>query len=152
LAAATLSGLSTLSGPRHGGAWQSAVRLAEQARSLGARESIRMTLSTEGVVRPFGHQLYPHGDMRARAIMASFEVPPLYVELASTGEELLGESVNIDFALAAMAAAFGLPAEAPLIIFALSRSAGWLAHAMEQVLTGRLIRPRARYTGPPVTP
>jgi citrate synthase len=41
LAAATLSGLSTLSGPRHGGAWQSAVRLAEQAGSLGAREAIR---------------------------------------------------------------------------------------------------------------
>ncbi|MET0445305.1 MAG: citrate synthase, partial [Pseudorhodoplanes sp.] len=152
LAAATLSGLSTLSGPRHGGAWQSAFRLAEQARFLGAREAIRMTLSTEGVVRPFGHQLYPHGDMRARAIMASFEVPPLYVELAATGEQLLGESVNIDFALATMAAAFGLPAEAPLVIFALSRSTGWLAHAMEQVLTGRLIRPRARYTGPPVTP
>ncbi len=152
LAAATLSGLSTLSGPRHGGAWQSAVRLAEQAKALGAREAIRMTLATERMVRPFGHQLYPHGDMRARAIMASFEVPPLYLELAATGEELLGESVNIDFALATMAAAFGMPAEAPLVIFALSRSTGWLAHAMEQVLTGRLIRPRARYIGPPVTP
>jgi citrate synthase len=150
LAAATLSGLSTLSGPRHGGAWQSAVRLAEQAGSLGAREAIRATLATEGLVRPFGHQLYPQGDIRAKAIMAAFEVPALYVALAETGEELLGEAANIDFALAAMAAAFELPVDAPLVVFALSRSTGWLAHAMEQVLTGHLIRPRARYTGVPI--
>lgn len=150
LAAATLSGLSTLSGPRHGGAWQSAVRLAQQAGSLGAREAIRLTLATEGAVRPFGHQLYPQGDIRAKVIMAAFEVPALYIELAETGEELLGEAANIDFALAAMAAAFALPADAPLVVFALSRSTGWLAHAMEQVLGGHLIRPRARYTGVPI--
>jgi citrate synthase len=150
LAAATLSGLSTLSGPRHGGAWQSAARLAEQAGSLGAREAIRMMLATEGVVRPFGHQLYPHGDIRAKAVMAAFEVPALYVELGATGEELLGEPANIDFALAAMASAFDLPHDAPLVLFALSRSAGWLAHVMEQVESGHLIRPRARYTGLPI--
>jgi citrate synthase len=37
-------------------------------------------------------------------------------------------------------------------MFGAARSAGWLAHAMEQVLGGRLIRPRARYAGPPLEP
>ena len=41
-----------------------------------------------------------------------------------------------------------VPEEAPIIIFALARTAGWLAHAMEQIESGHLIRPRARYVGP----
>ena len=65
-------------------------------------------------------------------------------------EELVGESVNVDFALTAMTSAYHLPHDAPLIIFALARTVGWLAHAMEQSTSGRLIRPRARYVGPPV--
>jgi citrate synthase len=148
LSAATLSGLATLTGPRHGGAWISVTVLAEKAASVGVREAIRGMLSSEGVVRAFGHRLYPHGDPRARALIASFAAPPLYASLAEAGEELLGEPINIDYALAALAAAFGLPEDAPLVIFALSRTAGWLAHAMEQVESGHLIRPRARYAGP----
>ncbi|EUB95546.1 Citrate synthase [Rhizobium sp. CF080] len=148
LSAATLSGLATLTGPRHGGAWISVTMLAEKAASVGVREAIRSMLSSEGVVRAFGHRLYPHGDPRARALMASFEAPPLYVSLAEAGEELLGEPINIDFALAALAATFKLPEDAPLVIFALSRTVGWLAHAMEQIESGHLIRPRARYAGP----
>ncbi|CAN7343670.1 citrate synthase [Neorhizobium sp. LjRoot104] len=148
LSAAALSGLATLTGPRHGGAWISVTTLVEKAASVGVREAIRGMLSSEGVVRPFGHRLYPHGDPRARALMASFEAPQLYGLLAEAGEDLLGEPINIDFALAALAATFELPEDAPLVIFALSRTAGWLAHAMEQVESGHLIRPRARYAGP----
>jgi citrate synthase len=148
LSAATLSGLAALTGPRHGGAWISVTMLAEKAASVGVREAIRSMLSSEGVVRPFGHRLYPHGDPRARALMASFEAPPLYVSLAEAGEDLLGEPINIDFALAALAATFVLPEDAPLVIFALSRTVGWLAHAMEQIESGHMIRPRARYAGP----
>lgn len=147
LSAATLSGLAALTGPRHGGAWLSVTRLAEQAASVGVREAIRGMLSSEGVVRPFGHRLYPDGDPRAKAIMASFEVPALYAALAEAGEDLLGEPANLDFALAALAATFDLPADAPLVIFALARTIGWLAHAMEQVESGELIRPRAHYAG-----
>ncbi|MBO9124319.1 MULTISPECIES: citrate/2-methylcitrate synthase [unclassified Rhizobium] len=148
LAAATLSGLSTLTGPRHGGAWQGAVRLMELSREIGAREAIRTMLATEGLVRAFGHKLYPDGDPRAATIMSSFEMPKLYAEIAGLGAELLGEPANIDFALAAMAGHFDLPDDAPLVIFALSRTAGWLAHAIEQVTSGTMIRPRARYVGP----
>jgi citrate synthase len=64
-------------------------------------------------------------------------------------EEMVGEPCNIDFVLSGMAAAHDLPRDAPLIIFALARTVGWLAHAMEQMASGKLIRPRARYIGPP---
>lgn len=152
LSAATLSGLATLTGPRHGGAWTSVTRLVQQAAHSGAREAIRNMLSSEGVVRPYGHRLYPHGDPRAGALLESFEAPPLYGALAIAGEELLGEPINIDFVLAALADTFQLPDDAPLVIFALSRTVGWLAHALEEVETGHLIRPRARYTGVAVGP
>jgi citrate synthase len=147
LSAATLAGIATLTGPRHGGAWLSVARLVQQAQSVGVREAIRGMLSSEGVVRAFGHQLYPYGDPRAKVIMASFEIPAHYRALAEAGEDLLGEPANIDFALATLAAAFALPDDAPLVIFALSRTVGWLAHAMEQVESGQMIRPRARYSG-----
>lgn len=147
LSAATLSGLATLTGPRHGGAWLSVTRLAEQAAVGGVREAIRTMLSSDGVVRAFGHRLYPDGDPRAKAIMSSFDVPPLYAALAEAGEELLGEPANLDFSLAALAAAYDLPDDAPMVIFALARTVGWLAHAMEQVVSGDLIRPRAHYAG-----
>ncbi|OHV81460.1 citrate synthase [Rhizobium sp. LCM 4573] len=148
LSAATLSGLATLTGPRHGGAWLGVTALKEKAASVGVREAIRGVLSSEGLVSAFGHRLYPHGDPRARALMASFEAPPLFTALAEAGEELLGEPVNIDFALAALADTFELPDDAPLVIFALARTVGWLAHAIEQIESGHLIRPRARYADP----
>jgi citrate synthase len=58
------------------------------------------------------------------------------------------EPRNIDFALTALAAHLGLQEDAPFQIFAAARATGWLAHALEQNETGRLIRPRARYSGP----
>ena len=118
-----------------------------QVSRTGVREAIRTMLSSDGVVRAFGHRLYPDGDPRAKAIMSSFDVPPLYAALAEAGEELLGEPANLDFSLAALAAAYALPDDAPMVIFALARTVGWLAHAMEQVVSGDLIRPRAHYAG-----
>jgi citrate synthase len=56
---------------------------------------------------------------------------------------------NLDFGLAAVTRAFALPDEAPLVLFAVGRTVGWIAHAMEEYASGRLIRPRARYVGPP---
>jgi citrate synthase len=63
-------------------------------------------------------------------------------------EAATGQRANVDFALVALRQSLGLPAEAPLALFALARTAGWLAHAIEQITTGALIRPRARYVGP----
>ncbi|MGO4673742.1 citrate/2-methylcitrate synthase [Bosea sp. 2YAB26] len=54
---------------------------------------------------------------------------------------------RLDFALTALASTLGLPQDAPFQIFAAARCTGWIAHALEQFQTGRLIRPRARYVG-----
>lgn len=148
LAAAVLSGLAALSGPLHGNASQSMRALVDQAQRQGPESAIAAHLRQAGALPCFGHRLYAEGDVRAAALMASFTVPPVFVDLAGAGERLTGEKPNIDFALSAMTAAFGLPEDAPLQIFALARSVGWIAHALEQVETGALIRPRARYTGP----
>ena len=61
----------------------------------------------------------------------------------------LAKSPGLDAARAAMDVFLErLPADAPLILFALGRTAGWIAHAIEQYADATLIRPRARYTGP----
>ena len=68
--------------------------------------------------------------------------------LVETVFDLTGERPTMDFALVLAARLIGLPPEAPLAVFALGRSVGWMAHVMEQYAAARLIRPRARYVGP----
>ncbi|WP_179874178.1 citrate synthase [Rhizobium sp. L43] len=148
LSAAVLSGLATLTGPLHGAAWQGVDALIEAASALGAEQAIRRSLVQGNHLSAFGHLFYPDGDIRAQALLSHFPLPPEFANLRDAGEAMVGEKVNVDFALAAMATAFDLPREAPIIIFSLARSAGWLAHAMEQIGSGELIRPRARYAGP----
>ncbi|MGA1804279.1 citrate synthase [Rhizobium sp. HT1-10] len=148
LSAATLSGLAALTGPLHGGAWRQVDLLVDQAQTKGAREAVRLRLEKDRMLPAFGHRLYPDGDARACALLAHFEIPPVFADLRAAAEALVGERANADFALSALAAAFDLPRDAPMTIFALARTVGWLAHAMEQAVSGRLIRPRARYIGP----
>ena len=123
------------------------VGLIEDAQRRGAEAAIAAHLRQGQKLVCFGHRLYPDGDVRAPALLQAFDLPTPYKELASAGEALSGERPNIDFALAAMTAAFTLPEDAPLQLFALARSVGWIAHALDQVETGTLIRPRARYVG-----
>lgn len=147
LAAATLSGLATLTGPLHGTAAGAVLTLADDAERHGAEAAVMARL-TQGMTLPaFGHPLYPDGDMRARHLLDHMVLPLLFRDLASAGEEVTGDKPNVDFALAALTVAHDLPREAPLMIFALARTVGWLAHALEQAGSGELIRPRARYVG-----
>ena len=60
----------------------------------------------------------------------------------------LGLEPTLDLGLVALRRAHRLPGGAAFCLFALGRSAGWAAHAMEAAADGRLIRPRSRYTGP----
>lgn len=147
--AGTLAGLATLSGPRHGTAAREVRALAEDvgADARGAEAALRDWLGEGRQVPGLGHRLYPDGDVRARALLASFVPTPEFVAFARAAERVSGEAPNIDFALAALAARFDLPDEAPLTLFALGRCVGWLAHMMEQIRSGQLIRPRARYVG-----
>jgi len=57
-------------------------------------------------------------------------------------------AVTTSIALAAITRAYRLPDETPFLLFAIGRTIGWIAHAMEEYASGHLIRPRARYTGP----
>lgn len=151
LAAALLAGLATLSGPLHGGAATAVQALAAAVERDGAEAAVRACLAEGRPLPSFGHRLYPDGDCRAAALLQCFELPSTFAELRVAAESATGEPPNIDFALAALTAAYALPADAPLLLFALGRSVGWLAHALEQIAGGGLIRPRAHYVGPPIS-
>ncbi|HKB80156.1 MAG TPA: citrate/2-methylcitrate synthase [Thermoanaerobaculia bacterium] len=104
----------------------------------------------------FGHPLYPNGDPRAAALMGLLaERMPKSKELAfarsitDAAEALLSEKPTIDFALVVTARVLRLPPGSPLTLFALGRTIGWIGHAIEQYARDEIIRPRARYVGPP---
>lgn len=152
LAAAALSGLSTLLGPVHGGATRRVAAMVADARRNGPRAAIDERLARGEPLAGFGHPLYPDIDARAAALLDLTRLPESLDALRRCAFDATGLQPNVDFASAALAAAMQLPGDAPFLMFAAARSAGWLAHAMEQALGGRLIRPRARYSGPPLEP
>jgi citrate synthase len=147
LSACLLAGLATLTGPLHGGAARALSSLLDAARQVGANEAVREWLHRGEPLPAFGHPLYPEGDPRAIALMRQFKLSGMFLAVRMAAEDLTGEPPNVDFALAALADAHALPRQAPFVIFALSRSVGWIAHALEQIAAGQLIRPRARYVG-----
>jgi citrate synthase len=147
LSAACLAGLAALSGPLHGGMAARVEAFVEEAERRDAAHAVSARLARGASMPGFDHPLYPDGDPRAAALLAAFEAPPLLADLRTVTENATGLLPNIDFALVSLARTLKLPLDAPFILFATARSAGWAAHAIEQLQTGRLIRPRARYVG-----
>jgi citrate synthase len=148
--------LAALKGHRHGGASVRALALLRDARSVAdARGAIASRLRLGESVAGFGHPLYPDGDPRAVLLLklaraSGRELAWRTVRNAwRAGARLLDQKPNLDFGLAAITYTYGLPDEAPLVLFALGRTVGWLAHAIEEYASGQLIRPRARYVGLP---
>jgi citrate synthase len=148
VAACLLAGLATLSGPRHGGAGEAVLNLVEDAERLGADAAVERWLGHDRPLPGFGHPLYPEGDPRAQALLPDVEIDGRMSRLAEAVLGATGARPNIDFALAALTRQLRLPPDAPFRLFALGRSVGSAAHAVEQVMSNRLIRPRARYDGP----
>lgn len=148
LAACVMAGLAALSGPLHGGMARRVLALMRDAARDGIEAAVAARLESGSPLPGFGHPLYPDGDPRARALLAAFEPPPAYAQARRIIGSLTGEEPNIDFALTALAARLEMDEDAPFQIFAAARCTGWIAHALEQNEAGRLIRPRARYTGP----
>jgi citrate synthase len=147
LAAASLAGLSALSGPLHGGMSARVEAFIGEAGRVGAEAAVRARLAQGLPIPGFGHQLYPAGDPRAAALLRAFAPPPAFEAVLAAAERLTGERANVDFPLTALTASLGLPRGAAFLLFSIARLAGWQAHALEQLTTGRVIRPRARYIG-----
>ena len=156
LHATACAGLAALSGPRHGGATARAYALIEDATAASPRDWIAARWQRGDELPGFGHALYPQGDPRASAILAQLQdsapnaaVMKRLQQLIDAAEDIAGQRPNLDFALAALARAHGLPAMPALVVFAAARLTGWLAHGLEQQALGGLIRPRASYVGTP---
>ena len=149
--AAVVGGLAALEGTKHGGATARIEALFDELRRVrDLRKSLSERLRRGEVIEGFGHPLYANGDPRAAMLL---DLLPKSRELAfarsfaAAGYEILGERPTIDFALVAMSRALSLPPGAPLTIFAIGRTIGWIGHAIEQYAQDAMIRPRARYVG-----
>lgn len=147
MAACLMAGLSTLSGPKHGGAGAALEALAAEARTKGAETAVARWLAAGHHLPGFGHPLYPNGDPRAAALLPLVTIDPILAALRDAVGDATEALPNIDFALLAMSVALDLPTGAPFRLFATARGIGWAAHAIEQSASGALIRPRARYVG-----
>jgi len=146
LPAAILAGLATLSGPRHGGV---ALKAREALRTGADPDAMEAFLASHRELTPygfgFGHPHYPEGDARATALFEAMGEGCPAVQQARALSQRLGMAPNIDAALAAMAEAYALPEAAAFTLFAVARTVGWTAHAIEQIESGQIIRPRARF-------
>ena len=146
--------MATLKGYKHGGAAERVLALLAETGTLkGARTVIANRLRRGERPAGFGHPLYPAGDPRATRLLRLAAASGNTAEwqrirsVWKAGSELLHDRPNLDFGLAAVTRAYGFPEEAPVLLFALGRTTGWIAHAIEEYASGQLIRPRARYTG-----
>jgi len=143
--------LAALSGPKHGGhverveALIGEIGTPERARTI-VHERARRGEHVPG----FGHPLYAGGDPRAAPLFASAKaLAPRHAgvrtifALVEAMREAGRPPPTIDAGLVAIATALGLPRGSGVALFAIGRSAGWVAHVLEQYEAGFLIRPRA---------
>lgn len=150
--------LYAFSGPRHGSA---PVRIAGLVDELGsprrAKAALLARLERGETVPGFGHRLYASGDPRTPPLvrwaerLARGKQDKLRTLLAAA-DAMAGlgpHHMTVDGGLLALTYALHLPPAAATALFAVGRSAGWAAHVFEQRQTGALLRPRARYVGPP---
>jgi citrate synthase len=145
--------LATLSGPKHGTASEEVMRFADEVGNPENAKSVMRALEKKQQQPPgYGHMLYPHGDPRGRPLLeyargSSNRRARTLVALADAAKS----HPTVDVGLAATVAALGAPPAAASGLFAVARSAGWLAHVLEQRAAGFMLRPRARYTGVPIS-
>jgi citrate synthase len=151
LRAAVIGGLVALSGPRHGGTTSRIEAFWDTLDAAPRPEAvIRQHLAAGDAVPGFGHALFPDGDVRATTLLAPI-LAHRQAWKAWIGQivALSGRHPNIDLGLVALRRHLQLPRGAAFGLFALGRSAGWIAHALEQRADPHPIRPRAVYVGQP---
>ena len=153
--ASVAAGLAVTQGPRHGATslWAEDL-LAAIAAGTKPDRAVAEHLRRGEYVFGFGHPLYERGDPRADELLdlvfahaAASHLQPVHALLEFAERQELGPP-NVDFALAALAHAFRLTRGAGQTIFAVGRSAGWVAHALEEHARRSQYRIRSAYTGP----
>jgi citrate synthase len=150
------AGLAVVSGTLHGGASLGIEDLLDEIdRADQAATVVGARLRRGERLRGFGHRLYPDGDPRAAALLARLRAATGGSPRMQVVESLLDAAArrglpdpNVDLALAALAHVAGMTRGAAEAIFATARTAGWIAHALEEYERNTPIRPRALYTGP----
>jgi citrate synthase len=167
LTSAVLGGISALKGPLHGGAPGPVIEMLDEIGSpANAQAWLETALDRGDRLMGFGHRVYkvrdPRADALKRAVKAmgagsnvlpgrlafaeAVEAAALAVLKARKPNRSL--QTNVEFYTALLLEALAFPPDAFTCVFASGRSAGWVAHAREQVAGGRLIRPQSLYIGP----
>ena len=148
---AVAAGLAALRGVRHGGNTERVERFlceAEEDPAAAIRGRLRRGEDLPG----FGHPLYPEDDPRCSYLLevvnsmqnSAFDVA-IADAIVREVYDAVGLRPTLDFGLVVLAFCLGLPTGAALTLFAIGRTAGWIAHIIEQVESGRMIRPRAHF-------
>lgn len=163
LFSALVAGMATLKGPLHGGAPSGVADMLDRIESAGQASAwIEAELDAGRRIMGFGHRVYRTTDPRAtalRSVAAELAGTSAVLDLYMAVEEAALTALrrrhperalctNVEFYTAAVHRMVGIVPEASPAVFAMARTVGWAAHALEQAATGRLIRPLARYVGP----
>ncbi|MEU0370309.1 citrate synthase [Streptomyces sp. NPDC006283] len=151
------AGLGALEGPLHGAASGLAHRmLTEVLERGGAAPVVADHLRAGRRVPGLGHRLYAGRDPRAEALFAALEDVPQAQPALAAARDVVDTTArhttlhaNVDLALAVLSVASGMPADAGETVFAVARTAGWIAHALEEYAERPLrMRPSGQYNGP----
>jgi citrate synthase len=167
LTSAVLAGIGALKGPLHGGAPGPVIEMLDAISApADARAWLEAALDRGDRLMGFGHRVYRVRDPRADALKAvvrrlcrTADATPGRLALAEAVEDAAlavlrarkpGRSLdtNVELYTALLLEALAFPRDAFTGVFAMGRTAGWIAHAREQLAGGRLVRPQSRYVGP----
>ncbi|MFF3013965.1 citrate synthase [Streptomyces sp. NPDC057939] len=154
--AAVSAGLGALEGPLHGAAGRLAHRmLVEVLERGGAAPVVAEYLRAGRRVPGLGHRLYRGEDPRAGALFGRLADLPQAGPALGAARDVAGVMArhglhaNVDLALAVLTVSCGMRAEAGETVFAVARTAGWIAHALEEYQERPLrMRPSGQYQGP----
>ncbi|MFI7406980.1 citrate synthase [Streptomyces sp. NPDC049541] len=155
--AAVSAGLGVLEGPLHGAASGLAHRLLLDVLDEGsAAPVIAEELRAGRRIPGLGHRLYPGEDPRARVLFGLLEEIPRAAPALAAARDIVATTArhtplhaNVDLALAVLTASSGMPSTAGETVFAVARTAGWIAHALEEYGERPLrMRPSGHYVGP----
>jgi citrate synthase len=162
LAAAVVAAIGAFSGPLHGGAPDRALASLDAIGSPDRIDAwVRARLEAGDRIMGFGHAVYRVEDPRAVLLRETArELGGDLVDFACAVEDrvvaLLAELrpgralyANVEFYAGVVMELCGIPREMFTPTFAVSRVVGWVANVLEQARERRIIRPAARYVGPP---